>query len=242
MTMKQNKIDTAVILVGGKGLRLENGDEKQQATLTKVRGEPFLKIALTPLLERFARVILATYHKADSIVSFLGSYFPNNPQISVYLGRKEGIAATVEEIMHTIQTPFTCVNGNILYDPVLLKILEQEYTSIYPLSVVAVSPINSAPSHAKIIIKQGQKIRMARNNEVNSPECYTSMGAYVVDPRISVEIDELSWLGDFDTLYPALLKHPFGLRTAIYENPWFVLHSRIDIAKIEYFLKSKRNV
>lgn len=181
---------TAVILAGGRGIRMGALTVDRQKCLLLVDGRLILEHVLHNLQLAFgsARVIIATGYKGESIRRTFGTSF--GPLRIEYVGNTEPLETRRRLLLASplIREPFLCLAGDVIAPPALLRDVVTLYSRIAPsgtLGVLAAAADHRpALSHSIITASNGYVTQLIYPPSHRwRPDQLREMGVAFYDPR-----------------------------------------------------------
>jgi len=195
-------IETAVVLAGGRGLRLASLTDSVPKALVRIRSRPLLEWVIQWLEKNGVRnlVIGVAYEKEKIMDSFGdGSRLGVQIKYSVHTvegGTAEGFRRAIER--HVSDRTFLAMNGDELTNLSVAK-LQELHVSSGALATVAVTPFKSP--FGLVRLDSNDRI-VGFEEKVTIPETYVSIGVYAFEREILGYIPNR---GDIErTTFPAL--------------------------------------
>lgn len=194
----------AVILAGGKGVRLAPLTEVIPKPLVPIGGMPILEIVIRQLQHHnFRRITLAVGYMAD----LLKAYFQDGAKWGVHIdysyeSKPLGTAGPLSQIEGLNDETFLMMNADVL-----TNINYAELVS-YHKANGAIATVSAYERQVTIdlgVIIKGEQCRIKDYVEKPVSTHLVSMGVYVFDPRIMNYIKDNSYL-DFPDLVKILLQ------------------------------------
>lgn len=243
-------INTIVIAVGGPGRRIANNLRKRGITTSKVflklNGKPILSHLIDmALVLNFQRIFLLSSYYEPELRSYLKeNYLNNNRIIPVYggsTGRKWGVPWLLYSIRKKLQKPFIYSDGNILYNPGILKKIKNIESLRPALANVVLSIKDLAPTHSRVILRKGKiyeintRLSLSNQNqkERSVEKHYFSLGLIALNNSIFSHVPHFAYKKDLDYVMSNIFKSNKTLvRGTIYRDEWTALHTIQDIDKL----------
>lgn len=238
-------IDTIVVAAGGQGVRLAEYFKlikfKNTKTLFPIKkGKSTLDFIINSAVkDGYKKIfILAGFYNKE-IKNFINKNY-NNINIEIVLGneqmKKIGVTKSLAFIADKLTHPFVYTDGDIVFEPGLLKKLSNLKSINKHLINCVVSPLDAAKTHSQFLIKN-KKIKSINvrcenyNNSLNNVFC--SLGLMVINNKLFDRLPEYENMGDLDLVIDKLfnVSHKnVGYR--LYRGEWLSIHTKEDIDKI----------
>lgn len=161
-----NKEIEAVILAGGKGIRMGDLTTNQQKCLLPVEGKPVLGHILDNLQEAFGSVhlVIATGHKGEAIKEVYGNRYRNIDIEYVHNPERLETRRRLQLAEDLVRGPFLYLAGDVVADPNQLirvaETYEKEKGSGLLGVISAATDHLPALSHAIITAQNGHAVEM----------------------------------------------------------------------------------
>ncbi len=231
--VKPRKIKTAVVAIGGEGVRV--GKKYNPKLLLKINGRPFFYFVLALLLAQFEKVYLLTGFYHQQLTSFVKKTFPRliNNRIYFIDGGIEGNAKALYQVKNLIKEPFLYMDGNVICSTEILKKLINFHHAAITLLVSPTSLINT---HLHIKTKNGKIIDMipvvSKHRCVKKLLC--SLGIMVIDYRLFELIPDFSKFNDLDLVIDFVFRNrpEIDIKPVIYKGAWYCIHTKSDIESV----------
>jgi len=142
----QDKIKTAVLLVGGRGFRMSHMTEDKPKAMVEVRGKPVIYWVLNWLKSHgIENVVLGVAYKKDTIIDYIkqNDSFGLNVKFSEHTidgETGEGFRLAIER--HVDDENFIAMNGDELTNLDLGKLIDSHFEN-KSYATIAVSPLKS---------------------------------------------------------------------------------------------------
>lgn len=122
----------AIILAGGKGLRLRPFTEKHPKALITIADKPLITHTLESLPDEITEIIIVVGYLAEQIKDYLGNTWQNKPIRYITQKVLQGTGDALLQTKHVVEQNFLVVNGDDLY-------FKKDLTALlaYPLSILA---------------------------------------------------------------------------------------------------------
>jgi len=246
-------IDTLVIAVGGEGKRIFNYFKKinfvKSKSLFPIDNKPLLEYLIDNALKlNFNNIFILTSFHDREIKRFIDDRYKFTKKISVITGgdkgKKGGVTYVLSLLKNKLNKPFIYSDGNILYSSNLLEELSSGKCLNKSLINIAISPIDSAPTHSRVYVadnkildiktRLGDKLRI---NAIKNCKSYCSMGVMAINNMIFDLIPEFADMYDLDYMVENIFKNQkkndlFRVDFTIYNKDWLCIHSKRDIDNI----------
>jgi NDP-mannose synthase len=219
----------AVILAGGKGVRLAPLTEVIPKPLVPIGGMPILEIVIRQLQRHnFQRVTLAVGYMAD----LLKAYFQDGGKWGVYIdysyeSKPLGTAGPLSQIEGLNKETFLMMNADVL-----TNINYAELVS-YHKANGAIATVSAYERQVTIdlgVIIQDGKCRIKDYVEKPVSTYLVSMGVYVFEPRIISYIQDNTYL-DFPDLVKNLLQAGETVNFYPFSGYWLDIGRHEDYAR-----------
>ncbi len=195
---------TAVIMAGGKGIRLSPLTDNIPKPLLSIGTKPILELLICKLRdERFKKIIITTGYKGRMIEA----YFKNGSQYGVDItytreNKPLGTVGALTLISRKIAEPFLVINGDILTDQNLAVFMEFHIESGASITV-GIRKHQEKVSFG-VINRDGSILREIEEK----PKLYFDIGAgiYAISPQVIEEIPQDTFF-DFPDLVKKIQQH-----------------------------------
>jgi|GEM_PF-2695254 len=252
-------LDTLVIAVGGKNKRLseyfKNINFHSTKTLFAVKGQPLLKYIIDMALDTgYNRVFLLASFYENEIRKFINVYYKNQ-NITLISGKKEGekggVAKVLSLISDQLDRPFLYSDGDILFEPHLIKEISKSDDLDKILMRCVVSPDDLASTHSRFFIHNDKlsNIEIRCKGYEKTPNKilngYCSLGLIAINNKIFTFMPEYKEMNDLDVVANKIFKKNSNLvGYKIYRGGWLSIHNKKDIDRInnEYYSKLFRSL
>jgi len=242
-----NKIDTAVIAVGGKEERMISLNRNSSKLLFLINEQPFLKYLLDIVLKsKFQKIYLLTSYNYREIKSFIKKFYPNSKKIKIFHagkeGQKKGPVTALYKMKTLIKEPFLYIDGNVIFKPSLLKKISSKCSLKDAVIRLTISPEDIASTHLGISIKNNEikktfpRSPSSQNNIIKNHFC--SIGVAAIDNKIFDLLPNPDKFYDLDLLTDFIFKTK--LNTDInfvdfikYKEEWYCIHIKKDVELLE---------
>ena len=178
------QLNTAIILAGGFGTRLQNVVQDLPKPMAPVNGEPFLNYQLR-YLKHFGinRVILCTGHLAEKIESYYGSSFEG---IAVAYSREQsplGTGGAVKMALQFVQEQEVLVlNGDSFFD-LDLKTFEQQFRTSNASAAIALRRVDEAGRYGQIELDKDHRIVSFHEKSPEQKQGLINAGIYILNKK-----------------------------------------------------------
>lgn len=229
----------ALILAGGKGLRL--------LPLTKVLPKPMVPIANKPFLHYL--IDLLNYYGIKEIVLSLGykseeikKYFGDGRKLGVKIHYVEesfplGTAGAIKNAEIFFEDTFLIFNGDIMPD-INLKQLIEFHKSKKGLVTIALTKVDDPSSYGVIELDNEGKIKkfIEKPKKEKAPTNLINAGIYVFEKEIFNFIPSGREVSLEREIYPLLLKENIPMYGFEYKGYW------LDIGNLQKYLKANKDI
>lgn len=184
-------INTAIILAGGMGTRLQSVVSEVPKPMAPINGVPFLEIQIKYWISQgINNFILSVGYKNEIIVNHFGPKF-NDAQINYViedtpLGTGGAILRAISE--YNIMNPFLLLNGDTYFD-VSLKDLYEFHCKKSSNFTFSVFKSNNTSRYLGLNVDSNMKI--VSSGLLKDLDCtiYVNGGVYIIDPTIFHHIE-----------------------------------------------------
>lgn len=223
----------AVILAGGKGVRLRPYTITLPKPLVPIGEEPIMKLLLASLKKQgIKEVVLCVNHMCDLIEAYFGDGSELGMNIR-YSGEPKPLGTVAPiKLIQGLPDDFVVMNGDILTDISLRKLFHEHKTNDAILTVATYT--RSVNIDYGVIKYDTEKIIQ---DFIEKPEYKfeVSMGIYAFNKRVLEYVPDDTYFG-FDDLMRKLLKS--GEKVKIYKHNGYWL----DIGRPEDYEKANQDV
>lgn len=245
-------INTIAIAVGGQGRRIANDLRKRGITASnskvflKSNGKAILGHLIDMSLAlNFQWVFLLSSYYEHELRSYLKENYSNNRRIiPIYggkTGRRWGVPWLLYSIRQKLQKPFIYSDGNILYNPSILKKIKNIEALRPALANIVLSSRDLAPTHSRVILCKGriheintrlQLPNKERGNRSGGKQYY-SLGLMALSESLFSSVPRFAHRKDLDYVVSDIFKSQKTLvRWTIYRGSWFAIHTIQDVDKL----------
>jgi NDP-sugar pyrophosphorylase family protein len=176
-------IDTAVILVGGKGTRLGHLTAHTPKAMLPIGGRPLLAYLLDALQRAgVVRVVLACGYRADDIRNHFGARNHGLALEYVVEPTPLGTGGALRLASQGLDRAFVAVNGDQLLD-VDLQPLARFHTDRSAKATLLVKKVDDPLRYGVVELgPNGRVVRFVEKPSDPSPEALVNAGVYIVEP------------------------------------------------------------
>lgn len=218
----------AIILVGGKGLRLNRLTSNKPKCMVKVKDKPLIEHGMEVLSDLFEEIIVVVGEKKEQIMDYLGGRCS-------YIEQKEalGTAHAVGLLKEKVGDKFLVINGDVLVKKKDIKTM----ISKKPITI-AIYPVEDPWKYGVMKLK-GKKIIEIIEKPVKGgePSNLINGGVYLFDRRIfdAIEQTKISKRGEYEITdsLNILIKNNIKINH-------FMLSSRLEITTPEDLLEANK--
>ena len=231
--MTVNKIETAVILAGGAGLRLRPLTDDIPKAMIIVAGKPLLQWIIEWLkFNGISNIVVGVAYKNEKIIDYFGNGkdFGVTIKYSVHTvegGTGEGFRLAIER--HVKDGVFLAMNGDELVRINTKEFLESHLAN-GGIATLAVGPLRSPFGVVEI---DGTNILRFREKPTLMAH-YVSIGTYIFSRQV---LEYLPPRGDMErTLFPRLASMR-KLKAYVYDGFWATINTLKDLDDVERLLR-----
>ena len=223
-------VSTAIVLAGGKGLRLSPITYGIPKALVRIRSKPLLEWVIEWLARNGMRdVVVGVAYEKEKIIDYFGdgSRFGLRIRYSVHTvegGTAEGFRKAIDRYV-TDQT-FLAMNGDELTNLNLGKMLELHVRSA-AFATVAVTELKS--QFGIVRLDSGDRI-VGFDEKVGIPGTYVSIGLYAFQRRI---LDYIPERGDIERITFPTLSRMGKLQAYRHEGFWMTVNNLKELQEAE---------
>ena len=223
----------AVILAGGKGVRLKPYTVTLPKPLVPVGEEPIMQLVLTNLANQgIKRIDLCVNHMCDLIKAYFGD--GSHLGLDIRYSREEKPLGTVGPLKPLKSLPghFLVMNGNVLTDFSLLR-LYHEHVNSDAIMTIATFKRKTAVDFGVIKYDEDNYVQ----DFIEKPEydLSVSMGIYIFNQRVLDYVPENTFFG-FDDLMYDLLQAGERIKAVEHHGYW------LDIGRPEDYEKANNDI
>jgi mannose-1-phosphate guanylyltransferase len=226
----QNMVKTAVVLVGGSGLRMRPLTEDLPKCMILLHGKPLIYWTLTWLKENgFNHAVLGVSYRKEAVIKYIQENdWGLKVDFSVHTQEGEtgeGFRLAIQR--HVSDEDFLAMNGDELTNLNLDKLISYHIEN-HPVATIAVSPMRSPFAVLDI---QGTDI-VGFNEKPLLKETYVSAGIYVFNKSISSYLPEVGSMErlTFSVLAKKRLLKAYKLSES---EKWLTINSIKDLSVAE---------
>ncbi len=214
------KVSQAVILAGGRGVKMRPLTYEIPKPLVSVKGRPLIEYALDLLRGAgIKEVIVAIGHLGEKIREELGS--GKKYGIKLYYSQEEKPLGTGGALLHAREflnkKPFIVINGDILVKIDLLEFVNFHGEEKY-LATMALSTVSDTKGYGTVLLR-GEKIIDFLSTEKRAGSQLVNAGIYIFNPEIFDYIPQKGKV-NLDDIFPRLARKG-KLAGFSFEGPWF---------------------
>lgn len=228
--MKSLGVSTAVVLAGGRGLRLAPLTNGIPKALVRIRSKPLLEWVIQWLANGGVRdLVVGVAYEKDKIMDYFGdgNRFGVRIRYSVHTvegGTAEGFRKAIER--HVTDQTFLAMNGDELTNLNIAKLGDVHMAS-GALATVAVTELRSPFG----IVRLDSNDRIVRFDEkVKIPETYTSIGVYAFQRDI---LDHIPDRGDIERTTFPILSRMNKLQAYRHDGFWMTVNNLKELQEVE---------
>ena len=184
-------VNTAIILAGGKGTRLQSVVSEVPKPMAPINGVPFLEIQINYWIgQGITNFILSVGYKNEIIVNHFGCKF-NSAVIkytieNIPLGTGGAILKAINE--NNISNPFLLLNGDTYFD-VSLKHLYEFHSEKGSNFTFSVFKSNNTSRYLGLNVDSNMKVVSSDLIKDVVGTKYVNGGVYLIDPKIFQHIE-----------------------------------------------------
>lgn len=230
------KLDTAVVLAGGAGIRLQPLTNSIPKGMIKIYGKPLLEWIVEWLVDNgVTNIVFGVAHLKDKIIDYFGegSKFNANIKYSVHTvegGTCEGFRLAIER--HVDKTNFFAMNGDQISD---LSLADLAAVHLRNGSIATVVVNNPRCPYGHVVTNAEQEAV----DFVEKPPCphaWCNSGNYVFNRKI---LDYLPLNGDIERLTFPRLAREHKLKCYPFKGFFITVNSYKDLVEAEEMLKKR---
>lgn len=215
LNTEDRKINTAIILCGGRGSRLGNLGKKLPKTLVKINNRPILWYIINLLIKNsFNHFIFPTGYKGTMIKNYVNKNF-RNKDLKIDLiktGIDSNISKRINKVKNNIISKnFLLLNGDAVFDFNLKKIFDNHKRKKSDITFIGChAPLN----YGVISFKNKKIINFVRemnfntisSSRINSIKSYVYSGMSIMSKK-TLKINFASFTNFEKQLYPIIIKN-----------------------------------
>lgn len=218
----------AVILAGGKGIRLAPLTEVIPKPLVPINGKPIMEIVIRQLKRHgFERITLAVGYMADLIQAYFGDGAKFGVKIDYSFETTPLGTAGPLALLDDLQDTFLMMNADVLTD------LDYRHLLAFHRSQGGIATIGAFEKEVKIdlgVIVADGDYRIVDYREKPSASFLVSMGIYVFEPQVLSYIRKNIYL-DFPDLIKLLIHDKQQVKYYHFKGSWLDIGRHDDYAK-----------
>ncbi len=232
--INKDKIDTAIILAGGRGLRLLSADSQLPKAMVEIINRPILEwIVLWLKKNGIKKILISVDHKKEAIIKHFGNgkRFGMSITYNDHKGAKETGDAFRSAIGNTkLPEVFVALNGDQITDMPLKKLIahHQKYN---PIATITTCPVRNP--YGIIEIDNEHRIKSFSEKPI-LPGMYMNTGIYVFNKKI---FSYLPKRGTIERTTFVTLSQKNDLRAFKYDGLYVTVNNRKDQENAEKVLK-----
>jgi len=211
------RVNSVVIMAGGKGTRLLPNTESCPKPMLKITGKPMLQhIIERAKLNGFEKFIIATHYLGKVIEEYFGDGRAFGVEIDYLRESKPlGTAGALGLIANAQNQPLIVTNGDVITDINYGELLDFHVNSIGTATVA----VNSYEWQIPFGVVEIKGLNVVRIEEKPISKVYINAGIYVINPEVLAEIKSNSYLDMTSLLENLKIK---GHRIVAYpmHEPW----------------------
>ncbi len=222
----EQKIKKAVILAGGKGIKINNKPEPVSRILTLYKNKPFIEHIFDWLKRQgIEEVIISAGNLSSEVKNQIGDGSKFGLQVS-YLSKDTGTASVLKYLANIIDETFLMMNGDVLSDVNLEEMFDFHKKS-GGLCTIGMISVKEPSSFGTIKLKGSQIVDFIEKPKEGKEESYLiNAGIYLMEPDI-YKLASYKCLSLEKNLFPALAKKE-NLFGYYLQGKWFHLDSFIN--------------
>lgn len=223
----------AVILAGGKGVRLKPYTVTLPKPLVPIGEEPIMQLVLANLANQgIKRVDVCVNHMCDLIKAYFGN--GSHLGLDIHYSREDKPLGTVGplKLLKSLPTNFLVMNGDVLTD-LTLRRLYHEHLHGDAIMTIATFKRKTAVDFGVIKFDENHYVR----DFIEKPEynVSVSMGIYIFNKRVLDYVPENTYFG-FDDLMYELLRAEEKIKVVEHLGYW------LDIGRPEDYEKANNDI
>ena len=223
-------ISTAVVLAGGRGLRLTPLTNNIPKALVRIRSKPLLEWVVRWLARNGVRdVVVGVAYEKEKIMNHFGDGSPLGVRIrysvhSVEGGTAEGFRKAIDR--HVSDRTFLAMNGDELTDLSVEKLYEH-HVSAGGLATIAVTGFKSP--FGTVRLDSSDRI-VSFEEKVAIPDRYVSVGVYAFQREV---LDYIPESGDVERTTFPVLSQMNKLRAYRHSGFWMTVNNLKELQEAE---------
>jgi NDP-sugar pyrophosphorylase family protein len=229
----------AVILAAGKGKRMLPLSRDTPKVMLYFRGKPILQY----IVELFRSANLTKFHvivsyKREKIVEYFRDGSAYEVRIAFENADERGtlysICKILSEKRELTEIPLVVSLADSIYPAFLLQEIEESHFNIKPDATIAVSQnLGIAPTHAKLLIENGQVLEINRVDYRIGPNFFADIGLYVLSPTILRKLvcsENPKWGTELIDYLSLMVQERADIRAVVNSGKWYAFHTPKDFA------------
>jgi NDP-sugar pyrophosphorylase family protein len=217
------KIHKAVILAGGKGIKIEGGKEEVSRVLAPYKGKPFIEHIFSWLKSQGVQeAIISANDLSAGVKEKVGNGKKIGIQVS-YLAKDEGTASVLKYLVNLVDETFLMANGDVLSETNLDEMFDF-HKKCGGLCTMGMISVKEPFSFGNILLRGNQIVDFVEKPQAGREESYlVNAGIYIMEPEIFNFVSPHYKSLEKD-LFPALAKKK-SLYGYYLQDPWFRLEN-----------------
>lgn len=225
----------AVLLVGGKGTRLQAVVKDRPKPMAEVRGRPFVEWLLLALrTQGVRRVILATGHMAEVVEAHFAASRPLDLELLFsHEAAPLGTGGALRHSLEKISTDRVLVLNGDSFCPFDLAHLEEVHRRAEALATLWLVPVEDCGRYGAVEIEADGRVAAFREKSVQRTAGLISAGIYLLERRLLHTIPSGQPVSLETELFPSLINR--GLHAAVGSGPFLDIGTPESYAGAEEF-------
>jgi bifunctional UDP-N-acetylglucosamine pyrophosphorylase/glucosamine-1-phosphate N-acetyltransferase len=227
----------AVILAAGLGTRLMPLTASTHKTLLQIGDKPLLGHTLEALADNGIKdIFLVVSHRKEQVKGFFGDGSKFNVNIK-YLEQKNprgGTADAVRQAEGRINEGFIVLNGDILFDKLIIKNLIEKYKECD--GVISCKEVENPWDYGTVLV-EGERVVKIIEKMKNPPTNLANIGIYIMPREIfdAINSTKLSVRGEYEITESIQILIDRGMKFKFLKTNGFWM----DVGKISDYEKAK---
>lgn len=216
------KIETAVILAGGEGIKLRPLTYELPKALIPVQGKPLVEYTIELLKKADIRNIIFTVgHLGEKIIKYFGDGEKFGVRIKYNQEKRHlGTAGALKQIVSQISGTFMAIHGDILVKINLFDLL-RFHSQQNVIATMALTTTQDTQSHGNVRLRGTQILEyQEKPKKGKSLSLLINAGIYVFEPAIFSYIPKTSISFLEEDIFPKLAKDQ-QLSGFTFDGAWF---------------------
>ena len=223
-----SKIKQAVILAGGKGIRLKPYTISMPKPLVPVGGKPILENLIINLKKNnFKKIIISVNHMADMIIAYFGNGEKFGVFIEYIIEDKPLSTMGPLKLINSLENNFLVLNGDVLTDLNLNMLFNQHLNEDRIFTISAYKRVEKIDYG---VLEIDSNNILEKMEEKPEKEFLVSMGIYVVNKKVLDFIPRNKFFG-FDHLMEKLIENGESVKVFCYDGYWLDIGRPSDYEK-----------